>query len=323
MGTQGLQSGQRREDLVFIRFLAILLITNSHLDSLYPFPQLATGGAIGNSLFFMISGYGLALSNQVKKRPFSEWYGRRLKRVYPPVFAVTLFVFLFSEYGFTNWTLPDYLSAFIWPTRFWFIGAFLIFYVLFYLTMRLNSSPAYLVVMGILLVPYVYFYRSSVDLSHYTIEGPGYFKWIFYLQVMLFGGYLAAQDREIKNGSLIDFVLLCITVLLYLFCGLLFTQGYYSNYQFMMHLITFPLIYLIFFFARSAFISERILNNRICHLTISLVAGLSLEIYLLQYYVYSRGFIQSLIFPLNVAAFSFVLLSASLLLSRSLRFINR
>lgn len=323
MEPQAFQSGQKRDDLVFIRFLAVLLISNSHLDSLYPFPQLATGGAIGNSLFFMLSGYGLAVSNQKRERPFLEWYGRRLRRLYPPVLAVTFLLFAFSENGLAGWTFTDYISFFIWPTHFWFIGAFLIFYLLFFLVMRQKTDRAYLAVIGILLIPYLYFYYSSADLRHYTIEGPGYFKWIFYLQVMLFGGYLATRNREIKSGNLVGLGLLCITTLLYASCGLLFIHGYYGRYQFMMHLTTIPMIYLIFSLARSPFVKEKILINHNIYFVISLVSGLSLEIYLLQYHVYSLEFIQSLIFPVNVAVFSLLLLAASLALSKSLRFIIR
>ena len=41
----------------FIKCLAVALIINSHLDPIYPHSALATGGALGNSLFFIASGY--------------------------------------------------------------------------------------------------------------------------------------------------------------------------------------------------------------------------------------------------------------------------
>lgn len=39
------------------KFFAVLLVLNSHLDKCYPIPALATGGALGNALFFFVSGY--------------------------------------------------------------------------------------------------------------------------------------------------------------------------------------------------------------------------------------------------------------------------
>lgn len=43
-----------------VKFLAVLLIINSHADTMYPRMQiLATGGAIGDCLFLFCSGFTL------------------------------------------------------------------------------------------------------------------------------------------------------------------------------------------------------------------------------------------------------------------------
>lgn len=43
-----------------VKFLAVLLIINSHADIMYPqFKMLATGGAIGDCLFLFCSGFTL------------------------------------------------------------------------------------------------------------------------------------------------------------------------------------------------------------------------------------------------------------------------
>lgn len=45
-----------------VKFLAVLLIINSHADCMYPkFQLLATGGAIGDCLFLFCSGFTLLL----------------------------------------------------------------------------------------------------------------------------------------------------------------------------------------------------------------------------------------------------------------------
>ena len=63
-----------------IKFLAVFLIINSHMDSLYTrWSILATGGAIGDVLFLFCSGYTLLLSN--KKENFIDWYKRRIIRI--------------------------------------------------------------------------------------------------------------------------------------------------------------------------------------------------------------------------------------------------
>ena len=42
-----------------LKFIAAILITNSHMEILYvdPFKSIATGGSIGNGLFFFCSGF--------------------------------------------------------------------------------------------------------------------------------------------------------------------------------------------------------------------------------------------------------------------------
>ena len=45
-----------------VKFLAVLLIINSHADVMYPqMKMLATGGAIGDCLFLFCSGFTLLL----------------------------------------------------------------------------------------------------------------------------------------------------------------------------------------------------------------------------------------------------------------------
>ena len=54
-------------ELSTLRILAVLLIVNSHLSLFYNYEYLATGGAIGNAIFFLISGIGLSYSLSKKK----------------------------------------------------------------------------------------------------------------------------------------------------------------------------------------------------------------------------------------------------------------
>lgn len=55
----------QRRDTEFLRCVAIIMIVNSHLDVFYPIPALGTGGAIGNSLFFMLSSFGLFWATKI------------------------------------------------------------------------------------------------------------------------------------------------------------------------------------------------------------------------------------------------------------------
>src|SRR5262245_5871015 len=69
----------RRVDTTIVRVLAMLLIANSHLEALYPRPWLAGDGLLGNSLFYVLSGFGLAASAEARGLAgFGPWFARRL-----------------------------------------------------------------------------------------------------------------------------------------------------------------------------------------------------------------------------------------------------
>ncbi len=291
-----------RQATVFLRFLAIFLITNSHLDKLYPYPQLGTGGALGNSLFFVLSGYGLALSWKSSNRSFSEWYSRRIERIYPSLILFVLIAELLLEGGWQRWVITDYIEQFIWPTPAWFISAIMIFYTFCFIILKYGERSWYVWGIMLLCIPYTYLYLTYVDLSYYSIEQTD-FKWIFYLQTMLFGGYLAGKSDDLPKGRFRHLMLLIGVTLCYGFLGLLFVRGHYDQFQFIMHLLMFPLIYLLVILCNSPFVVHRIMNIRLVEPVIALLAGLTLEIYLLQGRIYSHHMIESMAFPFNIISF--------------------
>ncbi len=311
-----------RRDTFFIRFLAIFFITNSHLDSLYSVPYVGTGGAIGNSLFFMLSGYGLALSEQTTARPFIQWYWRRILRIYPALIVVVAITDIWLLKGWQTWTWSDYVAGFVWPTPAWFVSALMIFYIVFFFIMKIRHPVAYLMGIIALFMPYFYFYFTAMDLTQYTIEGPSHFKWIFYLQVMLFGGYLANRKELLTEGTGIHFLLLFAVSVFYYGILAAIQFGYGGSFQALIHLITFPVVYLILILSRSRFVIGKIMSRKTLSFVISLIGGLALEIYLLQYAVYSNPYIQSLVFPINVALFWVVVVVLSKILSMTSGFIR-
>ena len=51
---------QRDLSIDILKFIAVIVITNSHMELLYgKYSVLATGGAIGDVLFFIASGFTL------------------------------------------------------------------------------------------------------------------------------------------------------------------------------------------------------------------------------------------------------------------------
>lgn len=88
------EMNKRDISIDILKFFAALVITNSHMELLYgKYSFLATGGAIGDVLFFFASGFTLFLGTMGR---FDNWYKRRINRIYPTVFAwaiIAAFVF--------------------------------------------------------------------------------------------------------------------------------------------------------------------------------------------------------------------------------------
>ena len=72
----------------FVKFIAVFLVLNSHMGDCYPKYQfLASGGAIGDVLFFFASGFTLFLG---RTKRFDDWYKSRINRIYPSIFATAI-----------------------------------------------------------------------------------------------------------------------------------------------------------------------------------------------------------------------------------------
>jgi peptidoglycan/LPS O-acetylase OafA/YrhL len=302
-------------DTTLLRFIAILLITNSHLDGLYPYAAMSTGGQLGNSLFFMLSGFGLVSSYLKKGDSFGSWLTRRLSRIYPPVFVVTFGAALVTG-AFLDWNPGDFAQHLIWPTEYWFVAAIVVFYVPFYWFMRMGSGRLFILLILALFIPYFYFYLTMMDLARFSIEGAGYFKWIFYFQVMLLGGYLAYPNQAVKSffTPTLNAVLLGFSVAAYLGVKFIVAKGVMTEFQFLVHWLTFPIMVFSLYAMDTHLVRIRIKKWAIWSF-MGLVAGATLEIYLLQKYIYGNPLVASMSYPLNVAVFWPVVIVGGILIA--------
>lgn len=115
---------QRRDESIdFVKVIATLLVLNSHMEICYgSHSVLATGGGIGDALFFFISGFTLFMG---RKADFTNWYKRRLGRIYPTILAMGLVSCLVFGKDFS---FIDIISA----SNYWFIQCILVCYLLIY-----------------------------------------------------------------------------------------------------------------------------------------------------------------------------------------------
>jgi len=304
---------------ILMMFVAVVLITNSHLDSLYPIPEVGIGGAIGNAIFFFLAGFGLKISfDSNPKMEFPSWYGKRLMRIYPSVFIVTLvFLFLFPVIK-TDFSISDILKIFIWPTEFWFVSAIMIYYAAFFVILKKIKSELFGVFILALYVPYFAFYLS-LDLGSYVIEGSGYFKWLHYFQIFLFGAYFV-RFKELKKFEFRSALFFSSSLFsIYYLIKYCIVKYNWLEFQFVTHLILFPFLYFLYF----ALTNETVLKVAkfpLVGTVIVVIAEHALEIYLLQFYIYSAEFIKSLTFPFNVLSFIFIVIIAAIFVKKLNKF---
>lgn len=108
--------------------IAALLIVNSHMEPLYPRSFMAADGLMGNLIFFVLSGFGIAVGQRKQPSRLGAFYGRRICRIYPSLWIVIVLGH-FAGTAWIDWGKPtNLLSGFIWPTGYGFIAQIMLFY---------------------------------------------------------------------------------------------------------------------------------------------------------------------------------------------------
>ena len=188
-----------------LKFFAALLITNSHMELLYGnYSILATGGAIGDVLFFFCSGFTLFLGRMGR---FDNWYKRRMNRIYPTVFAwAILEAFIFNQpYGM------DYI---IIHGGGWFVTCIMIYYVFLYFIQKylINRLKLTFAIVSIICILWYLLIDRPVD---YNMYGATYFKWGHYFLFMLMGAMMGISKRTWKFNLKFDLLKLIVSLVLY------------------------------------------------------------------------------------------------------------
>lgn len=291
-----------RIDTDLLRFIAIVFITNSHLDVLYPIKEMGVGGSIGNSFFFMLSGYGLWVSHQKNKLSLLNWYGRRILRIYPTFFLVTLVFAVIYDGAWNQWLVSDYIEHMFWPNYYWFISAMMVFYVFMYVLLQFGIKAIFIAAV-FLIFGYIYYY-NQLDLSIFIIESAGYFKWLFYAGMMLLGCFLAFYKKQLLVFMELrkTIGILFFTLVLYGVLKIIIHKGISTEFQFLLHLLTFPIVVFSFRIFADEKIKQWALSNVLTPAFV-FVGSLALEIYLIQGYIYVNDNLQKIIFPFNVIVF--------------------
>lgn len=299
-----------------LKFLAVFLIINSHMDALYvKYGMLATGGAIGDVLFLFASGYTLFLSKRNLR--FDNWYKRRINRIYPSVFmCVTMGALFMNQDSVT-------LSKLFGGGQ--FVVAIMAYYVLIYWIKKfaLDYIPHVIAFTGAFaLLVYVVWFPYKYEFGENGMYGiTTLFRWIPYFAFMLFGAWMGLKRDDLKYKPIMDFTNFLICLML--FYGIQLASKKYPVIAPLQIVTLLPLLGVVFYFYKwcHAGFWKKLYANRIGHAIVMTISGLCLESYLIQFSVFTTK--MNNIFPLNLPIMVVIVLLAAFLCKCLARFFSQ
>ncbi len=312
------------EFINFLKVIATILITNAHYENIYPISIIANGGLLGDVLFFVVSGF--CLSNI--KGSFIKWYKKRIIRIYPTVFIVTLICIFAGLYVYEN-SLHGFISMFIYPTNYHFVASIIILYVFYYLILSLikkigiNKRRGILVSMIFILIIYLIYYFFMFDKSFYHIDSV-YENNIrfFFLICMLLGAWIKEKLSYYKSKkNKYNFLIIGVLFVIYFISKVLFSKvDILAPIQILNQIILFGLLYFIFITTLS-YEDKLVLLPEYIRKTIKYISNLTLEIYLIQYLLIDR--LNKFAFPINFIIVSFSILISAFLIKLFISQMNK
>ena len=288
------RSRSRDTAIDFVKFIAVFLVLNSHMGVCYPKYQfLATGGAIGDALFFFVSGFTLFLgSGNIR---FDEWYKRRIKRIFPSLLAVAIIgSFVFGK------TVP--FGDIILAKNYWFIQCIFVLYPFLFIAKKYVSKHIILLILSTIAIMSLF---PFIHAGEYLFWGYGYYRWAVYLLFMLLGATIGKNRERIRTWNIwtaISLALLCVAG----WYGIVYLFGKSA-----LHVLSIlPMMGVAFFtycIGRSQPF-ERLLHSKIGVVVIS-IGALCLESYLIQKMIITSNWNN--LFPWNIPIIMVLVLIAS------------
>lgn len=293
---------ERNIGIDILKFFAALLITNSHMGMLYgKYDILATGGAIGDVLFFFCSGFTLFLGRMGR---FDNWYKRRINRIYPTVFAwAILSAFFFNLHQSMDYTIIHGGG--------WFVTCIMLYYVMLYFIQRflLHHLKWVFGIVALICIAWYFIMDRPADYNMYEAT---YFKWGHYFLFMLLGAMMGISQKQWKFNFKTDFIKLIGSIFIYY--AILFAGRIYTLFSELQIISLIPLLFIVYYFYKvcSSDTLKKWYTNRYIGWSIKFIGGLCLEIYLVQGVLFTEN--MNHIFPINILIMFIIIFAVAYLL---------
>lgn len=283
-----------------LRVLAAVCITNSHFANVWPISGIASGGMLGDVLFFAISGYCL-YRPEFKMQDFGRWYIKRIRRIYITVILIALLTGFFT--GFPS-SVSGWLHTFIYPTNYHFVASIMVLYIVYYVWMNLlkrwkiSIGISAVVFLGAVLIVYVLTFDKSW--YHIDVVEDHFIRFLFFA-AMLLGAYFREAEQKTEkltaNNAWKNGMLAIVSIIVYFAVRLAVpTFGLYAVQILTWAAIIFAL-YCIIRWAESLELFLIKLPGKVQNI-LEYFAGITLQIYLVQFPIIER--FETLVFPINL-----------------------
>ena len=297
-----------RIELNILKCFGIFLVINSHLNLYYQNSYFATGGAIGNTLFFFVSSIGIYFSLNSKLTSFKEWYFRRFKRVYPKLFFI-LILLISIEFIKVD-SIKEIIFKLLFPKEYWFLPAIMFFYIpIFFVIKKMNILK---IIFSITFIAYLFLYLFFIDKNTYSIENNIFFKCFFYFLVMLIGILVAKNYNKINLKLLWSLLLFLTSFISYYFLKYcMLTFGIY-HLQILEHFFIIIIASSLLVIFKNS-LTLRFLEKKEIKNAIGLISGITLEMYLIHLYFSQNPFFS---FPVNIIFMFIIVIILSILMKK-------
>ncbi len=293
----------------YLKLIATVLITNSHFGRIWPISALASGGLLGNVIFFAVSGF--LLYNI--KFSFTKWFSKRFFRVYPAMAAFTLFAVALGLYPLDSF--QDAFRLFVYPTNYvflvWLVVCYCVFYIIAYLDKKCKNFLE--ITMAVIFFIWVLIYTLLYDKSAYRVDNASEpFILFLYIESMLLGSFFKKNQTRFGDFKISKVFITLICLIAYFGSKILVSKiSILWNFQIVNQFIIFITLFYTFdlFMSLETFFKKIPARVNCC---VKYISNITLQIYIVQFVVIYH--FEKFVFPLNLITVVLVILVAASLL---------
>ena len=293
----------RDNGIEILKAFAALLVVNSHMEAMYAdYGYLATGGAIGDALFFFCSGYTLFFG---RGGSFMNWYKRRISRIYPTVLVISLLYATYQIDQIQYRVIANLGSG-------WFVACIFLYYALLYPVRKYCSNYLWHVfgTMSCVVVLLLFLFGIE-EKSAGNIYGTTYYKWSFFFLFMILGsicGKYTLARKDSSDSFIRHLVGTIVSVLTFYAIFVMTKKPGSEKYQLLSLIPLLSICFCMWSLCKSEAFKcwcKRLHVERI----LLFIGGLCLEMYLAQGLVFTTKY--NYMFPLNIPVIVLILIGVA------------